>query len=48
MYSPVVASGSEHMKQSTVQLISFLVLAAIVLATGLGAIGAPAMLAGGF
>jgi len=36
------------MKQSTVQLISFLVLAAVVLATGFGAIGGPAMLAGGF
>jgi hypothetical protein len=36
------------MKQSTVQMISFLVLGAIVLATGLGAIGAPAILAVGF
>ncbi len=45
---PIVALGSEHMKQSTVQLISFLVLGAVVLATGFGAIGGPAMLAGGF
>ena len=47
-FHPIVAPGSEHMKQSTVQLISFLVLAAVVLATGFGAIGGPAMLAGGF
>jgi hypothetical protein len=36
------------MKQSTVQLISFLVLGAIVLATGLGAIGGPLVPAAGF
>ena len=45
---PIVARGLEPMKQSTVQMISFLVLGAIVLATGLGAIGGPAILAGGF
>lgn len=45
---PIIARGLEPMKQSTVQMISFLVLSAIVLATGLGAIGGPAILAGGF
>jgi len=45
---PIIARGLEPMKHSTVQMISFLVLSAIVLATGLGAIGGPAILAGGF
>ncbi len=41
-FRPIAARGSEHMKQSTVQFISFLILAAIVLTTGLGAVGVPA------
>lgn len=36
------------MSGSSVQLIAFIVLATIILATGLGAIGAPALMVGAF
>ena len=36
------------MNQSLLQLLGFVVLAAIVLATGFGAIGAPLAVPGGF
>lgn len=37
-----------RMNQPLLQLIGFVVLAAIVLATGFGAMGAPLVAAGGF
>ena len=36
------------MNQSLLQLIAFIVLAVIVLATGFGAMGTPPLVAGGF
>jgi hypothetical protein len=42
------AGGRVRVSQSFVQLIGFVVLAAIVLAVGFGAIGAPPVLPGAF